>query len=98
VIEKILNIFHKNRNLLNKMSQIIIKKLCERWNAEVVYTSICNKLLLSYVHVGEADLDLKFTSEVIESLLYLLITDQSLIGVRAKLKNYKYERNEKIAK
>lgn len=38
VIEKILNLFHNNKALLNKISQIIIKKLCEIWNGEVVYT------------------------------------------------------------
>ncbi|CAK93839.1 unnamed protein product (macronuclear) [Paramecium tetraurelia] len=98
VIEKILDIFHKNVNLLNRMSQIIIKKLCEFWNAEVVYTQICNKLLENYVYVGDDNLDLAFTQQLVQSLEYLLITEPRLQNIRMKLKNYKYEKNQKTAK
>ncbi|CAD8103047.1 unnamed protein product [Paramecium sonneborni] len=98
VIEKILDIFHKNVNLLNRMSQIIIKKLCEFWNAEVVYTQICNKLLENYVYVGDDNLDLAFTQQLVQSLEYLLITEPRLSNIRMKLKNYKYEKNQKTAK
>ena len=98
VIEKILNIFHKNRNVLTKKSELILKKLCVIWNPEIVYTTICTKLLQNYVYVDEELIDLDFASHLVQSLEYLLITNHNLMNVRSKLKNFKYEKNELTAK
>ena len=45
VIDKILNMFQKNKELQDKKGELIYRKLCALINPRKVYTTICAKLL-----------------------------------------------------
>lgn len=72
VIEKILENFHSNKEVLNTRMQIVIKKLCSILDAEKVYMAFAEKLL-NYKNVN-------FVSSVVQTFDIILLTDNVLVN------------------
>jgi hypothetical protein len=68
VIEKILQIFRNNKEILANKSHIIIKKLCGILDPQKVYITFAEKLLIW----GE----ISFISSVVQTLDMILLTDK----------------------
>lgn len=67
VIEKILENFHSNKEVLNTRMQIVITKLCTKLDAEKVYMAFAEKLLV-YQNVN-------FISSVVQTFDLILLTN-----------------------
>lgn len=97
VIEKILENFHLNKDVLNTRMQIVIKKLCTILDSHKVYMAFAEKLL-NYE-------DVNFISSVVQTFDLILLTDnvnflfsmiskkfyQDLEKLRNTLKSFKFD-------
>lgn len=67
VIEKILENFHSNKEILNTRMQIVITKLCTKLDAEKVYMAFAEKLLVYH--------NVNFISSVVQTFDLILLTN-----------------------
>ncbi|XP_046911255.1 protein VAC14 homolog [Dermatophagoides farinae] len=80
LIKPLVDLFHKNLNILRDRGSFIICRLCENLDAQQVYITFSN-ILLEYDH--------KYICSMVYILNTILLTSKELTAVRNDLKNMK---------
>jgi len=83
VLNAILSLFAKDRQLLETRGSLIIRKLCVLLNAKSVYIKLASALM-QYETVGDAG-TLEFVSTMVQTLNLILLTASELNDLRSML-------------
>eukprot|EP01016_Furgasonia_blochmanni_P010806 TRINITY_DN1465_c0_g2_i1.p1 TRINITY_DN1465_c0_g2~~TRINITY_DN1465_c0_g2_i1.p1 ORF type:complete len:513 (+),score=154.52 TRINITY_DN1465_c0_g2_i1:100-1539(+) len=87
VVEKIIQVFHFSKEMLQSKSTIVIKKLCSIIDPKKVYRSFAEKLITSE--------NAALKSQMVQTLDFLLLTDKDLSKLRNLIKNIQFIEEDK---